>query len=92
MRNKQENMYEFVKTEVNYVKILTITQKVYVNGMLNDCKIEQKVLAQMFPDLDKLLGLHKNLLNKLIERYRTSQNKFVNSIGDILVDVVRAEF
>ena len=27
-RNKQENIFEFIKTEVNYLKILTITQKV----------------------------------------------------------------
>ena len=27
-RNKQENIFEFIKTEVSYLKILTITQKV----------------------------------------------------------------
>ena len=30
-RNRQENIFEFMKTELNYVKILTITQKVLKN-------------------------------------------------------------
>lgn len=28
VRNRQENIFEFIKTELNYVKILSITQKV----------------------------------------------------------------
>lgn len=113
VRNKQENIFEYIKTELNYVKILSITQKVtnqsschlkfnhpyscvffhfifkiYVNVMLNDCKIDQKYLMQMFPDLDKLAELHKHLLDQLIERYKTSKNKFIDSIGDILSKIV----
>jgi hypothetical protein len=29
-RNKQENIFEFLKTEVSYVKMLNITQKVFL--------------------------------------------------------------
>ena len=58
--------------------------------MLNDCKIDVKLINQMFPDLDKLIQLHKNLLNKLIDRYKKSNEKYVNSIGDILKDIVNA--
>jgi hypothetical protein len=82
-------MFEFVKTELNYVKILSITQKIYVNVMLTDCKIEHKYLVQMFPDLDRLADLHKNLLEQLIERYKSSKNKYIDSIGDILSKIVR---
>jgi hypothetical protein len=77
-----------MKTEVNYVKILTITQKVYVNVMINDCKIEQKHMQQMFPDLERLIDLHKDLLDSLMERYKISNNKYIESIGDILLDIV----
>ena len=87
-RNKQENVFEFMKTEVNYVKILTITQKVYVNVMINDCKIEQKHMQQMFPDLERLIDLHKDLLDSLMERYKISNNKYIESIGDILLEIV----
>jgi hypothetical protein len=90
-RNKQENIFEFYKTELNYVKILNITQRIYVNVMLNDCKIDRKELNQIFPDLDKLYHLHRNLLNKLIERYETSEHRYINSIGDILLDILNGQ-
>ena len=57
--------------------------------MLNECKIEQKCIEQMFPDLEKLIELHSSLLTQLIERYKLSDNKFIESIGDILLDIVR---
>lgn len=88
IRNRQENIFEFVKTELNYVKILTITQKVYVNVMLNDCRVEPKYLLSMFPDLDRFADLHKSLLEQLINRYKISKNKFIDSIGDILLKIV----
>jgi hypothetical protein len=88
-RNRQENIFEFMKTEVNYVKILCITQKVYYYVMLNECKVEQTILKQLFPDLDKLLELHRDLLHQLLERYKLSQHKYIESIGDILSNIVR---
>jgi hypothetical protein len=81
-------MFEFVKTEVNYVKILTITQKVYVNVMLNEYKVDIRLLRQMFPDLDKLIDLHHTLLARLMERYKIANNKQITSISDILLDIV----
>ena len=81
-----------MKTEVNYVKILTITQKVYVNVMINDCKIEQKYMQQMFPDLERLIDLHKDLLDRLMERYKISNNKYIEAIGDILLDIVSHQY
>jgi hypothetical protein len=88
-RNKQENIFEFMKTEVNYVKILSITQKVYVHVMVNECKIEPALMKQMFPDLDRLIELHRNMLDQLLERYKLSQHKFIESIGDILSNIFK---
>ncbi len=87
-RNKQENIFEFMKTEVNYVKILSITQRVYVHVMVNECRIEPALMKQMFPDLDRLIELHRNMLDQLLERYKLSQHKFIESIGDILSHIV----
>lgn len=56
--------------------------------MLNECKIDQKIIQQMFPDLDRLIELHKNLLDQLMERYKLSENKYIESIGDILLNIV----
>ena len=42
----------------------------------------------MFPDLDRLIELHKNLLDQLMERYKLSENKYIESIGDILLNIV----
>ena len=87
-RNKQENIFEFIKTEVNYLKILTIMQKVYINVMIHDCKIEPKHIQQMFPDLERLIELHRSLLDELMERYNQSENKYIETIGDILLEIV----
>lgn len=76
-----------MKTEANYVKILAITQKIYLNVMQRDCKIEQKHLEQMFPDLERLIALHQELLEDLMRRYQESDKKFVKSVGDILLEV-----
>jgi len=56
--------------------------------MVNECKIDQKCIQQMFPDLDRLIELHKSLLDQLMERYKLSENKYIESIGDILLDIV----
>lgn len=42
----------------------------------------------MFPDLDQLIDLHSKFLNKLFERFKTSPNKYLESVGDILVEFV----
>lgn len=104
-----------MKTEANYVKILTITQKVslvlvlmyhvtcsvdlkfliyfsqfcqvYLNVMQKECKIEQKYLQQMFPNLDRLIALHRDLLDDLMQKYQQSDKKFAKSIGDVLLEV-----
>ncbi len=76
-----------MKTEANYFKILTITQKIYLNVMQKECKIEQKYLQQMFPDLDRLINLHRELLDDLMQKYQESDKKFVKSIGNILLEV-----
>ena len=59
-----------------------------MNRIAHDCKIEQKQLEQMFPDLDQLIELHSKFLSKLFERFKVSQNKYMESIGDILFEYV----
>lgn len=54
--------------------------------MQDECKIDQKILQQMFPDLNKLINLHKTFLDQLIKKYQQSSTKFIDSIGDILLD------
>ena len=56
--------------------------------LVNDCKVEQKIIDQIFPDLERLMELHKNLLDLLLERYKNSKNKYIESIGDILNNIV----
>ncbi len=56
--------------------------------MQDECKIEPKLLQQMFPDLNKLIELHKAFLDQLISKYQQSSNKFIESIGDILLEIV----
>ena len=56
--------------------------------MQDECKIEQKHLTQMFPDLSKLISLHRSFLDQLISKYHNSSNKYIDSIGDILLETV----
>ena len=44
-----------------------IILKIYVNVMLNECKVESKQVNQIFPDLDRLIDFHRDLLKKLVE-------------------------
>lgn len=57
--------------------------------MINECKIDTKQINQIFPDLDRLIEFHQNLLSQLVDRYKTSSHKYINSIGDILLNIVR---
>lgn len=60
-----------------------------MNVMLNECKIDPSIVKQMFPDLDRLIDLHRSLLEQLLERYKLSQHKFIESIGDILSSIFK---
>ena len=60
--------------------------------MQDECKIEQKLLQQMFPDLTKLINLHKTFLDQLVNKYLKSSNKFIESIGDVLLETVNFFF
>lgn len=69
--------------------MLNFLFKMFKNILINECRIESNILEQIFPDLDSLMNLHKVLLDHLIDRYRTSKNKHVDSIGDILSNIVK---
>lgn len=60
--------------------------------MQDECKIEQKHLNQMFPDLSKLISVHRSILDQLISKYHNSSNKYIDSIGDILLETVNFLF
>jgi hypothetical protein len=60
--------------------------------MKNECKIDSKQINQIFPDLDRLIEFHQNLLTQLVDRYKTSSHKYINSIGDILLSIVRSRY
>jgi hypothetical protein len=59
-----------------------------VNRIAHDCKVEQKQLEQMFPDLDQLIDLHSKFLGKLFDRFKASQDRYFECIGDILIEFV----
>lgn len=59
-----------------------------MNIITENCKIDKKLINQMFPDLENLLELHRNLLNQLINRYAQSSHKYITSVGDILLKIV----
>ncbi len=59
-----------------------------MNAMQDECKIEQKLLHQMFPDLGKLISLHKTFVDLLVQKYQQCSNKFIDSIGNILLETV----
>ena len=65
-RNKQENIFEFLKTEVSYVKMLNITQKVlkyFPSKILKTLKIFL-IFKRFMLMLPMIVKLNKSSLNK----------------------------
>ncbi|XP_028832399.1 rho guanine nucleotide exchange factor 28 [Denticeps clupeoides] len=87
---RQEIIYELMQTEFHHVQTLTIMDEVLRQGLLEEVQLEQDVIVEIFPCVDKLLPLHRNFLMAMEVRQQDStfpksqRNFIIQRIGDIL--------
>ncbi|XP_076800218.1 rho guanine nucleotide exchange factor 28-like isoform X4 [Clavelina lepadiformis] len=86
---RQENIFEFIQTERNYLTILKIMQKIYAQGLLREAHMSPRVVDQLFPLIDEHVDFVTQFVHKL--RDRQNDSKVVDRIGDLLVAQWRNE-
>ncbi|CAK8677316.1 unnamed protein product [Clavelina lepadiformis] len=86
---RQENIFEFIQTERNYLTILKIMQKIYAQGLLREAHMSPRVVDQLFPLIDEHVEFVTQFVHKL--RDRQNDSKVVDRIGDLLVAQWRNE-
>ncbi|KAK3866712.1 hypothetical protein Pcinc_027774 [Petrolisthes cinctipes] len=81
---KQEYIYELIITEKHHCLMLKVMQKVFAEGMAHELNMQESRIKRIFPCLDELITLHCSFLWRLRQRQRG--NKYIESIGDLLVE------
>ena len=79
---RQENIYEFIKTESNHCQVLKMMQKIFIEGMFKYLSLSKDIVDRIFPQIDTLIDLHFNFLEQL----RTRQNQVLKKV--LLQDVL----
>uniref|UniRef100_A0A8B9KLD6 Rho guanine nucleotide exchange factor (GEF) 1a n=1 Tax=Astyanax mexicanus TaxID=7994 RepID=A0A8B9KLD6_ASTMX len=82
---------ELIQTELHHVRTLRIMDGVFRRGMLEEVQLEPGVVHALFPCLERLLTLHTNFLNQLLDRRQqclhpsSAHNFTIYHISDILL-------
>ncbi|KAM4578693.1 rho guanine nucleotide exchange factor 28-like [Fundulus diaphanus] len=88
---RQDVIYELMQTELHHIQTLTVMSEVFRRGMLEELQLDWDCVARIFPCLDPLLLLHRNLFRALQERRQAatqtdnSRNYLIHQIGDVLL-------
>jgi len=80
---RQENIFEFINTERNYLTTLKIMQKVYARGLARELFYDRETIDKLFPLIDDHVEYVSAFVQKLTERQQKS--KVVETIGDVLL-------
>lgn len=85
---------ELMQTELHHIQTLTVMSEVFRRGMLEELQLDSDCVARIFPCLDPLLLLHRNLFRALQEcrqaatQKENSRNYLIHQIGDVLLQQV----
>ncbi|XP_038133207.1 rho guanine nucleotide exchange factor 28-like isoform X1 [Cyprinodon tularosa] len=88
---RQDVIYELMQTELHHIQTLTVMSEVFRRGMLEELQLDSDCVARIFPCLDPLLLLHRNLFRALQEcrqaatQKENSRNYLIHQIGDVLL-------
>uniref|UniRef100_A0A8B9RF55 Rho guanine nucleotide exchange factor (GEF) 1a n=1 Tax=Astyanax mexicanus TaxID=7994 RepID=A0A8B9RF55_ASTMX len=83
--------WRLIQTELHHVRTLRIMDGVFRRGMLEEVQLEPGVVHALFPCLERLLTLHTNFLNQLLDRRQqclhpsSAHNFTIYHISDILL-------
>uniref|UniRef100_A0A8B9KRI9 Rho guanine nucleotide exchange factor (GEF) 1a n=1 Tax=Astyanax mexicanus TaxID=7994 RepID=A0A8B9KRI9_ASTMX len=84
-------LLDLIQTELHHVRTLRIMDGVFRRGMLEEVQLEPGVVHALFPCLERLLTLHTNFLNQLLDRRQqclhpsSAHNFTIYHISDILL-------
>lgn len=82
---KQEVIYEFVCTELDYVEDLSIIVDLYINPMRKNKLIRPKDLAVLFSNIEQVLPINKEFSKWLDDLH--NDGPIVQLIGELLIKV-----
>ncbi|KAI0342848.1 hypothetical protein BDW22DRAFT_1357379 [Trametopsis cervina] len=86
---RQSFLFEFIKSERDYVRDLELVQEVYVEPLMATSPVpsdrKEGFVAEVFFNINQILGHHRRMLDALFERQR-EQHPLVQSVADIVLD------
>uniref|UniRef100_H2YLC1 DH domain-containing protein n=1 Tax=Ciona savignyi TaxID=51511 RepID=H2YLC1_CIOSA len=80
---RQENIFELIQTERNYLTTLKIMQKIFMRGLVREAHCDQQTIEKLFPSIEEHVDYVSNFVGKLSDRQ--AEGKVVEGIGDVCV-------
>ena len=74
-RKRQENIYEFIKTEKKYSQALIVMRKMYTRGMRKELGYSPDKCNQFFPQLKELSAISHEFIRRMSVSHFLSQCK-----------------
>ena len=62
--------------------------QVFIKGMKKELSLSKENIERIFPRVEELIDIHTTFLQHLTERQNMRSDKYVDRIGDILVQQV----
>ena len=62
---------------------LKIMQRVFAQGMRNECQLPDSAINRIFPELEELVELHQAFLSDLQDRQARNSDNSVDMIGKL---------
>lgn len=86
---RQSVIFEIIRSERDYVRDLELVRDVFIDPLVNTSPIPAQRLrgyvAEVFYNLDDILGHHKRMLDKLFELQR-EQHPLITNFASIVLD------
>ena len=79
---------EFIQTEKSHCRTLRIMQKIFYQGLLQECDVSREMADRIFPRLFDLLDIHLTFLNRMLERQKQHTDKSITHIADVFREQV----
>eukprot|EP01102_Stenamoeba_stenopodia_P020716 TRINITY_DN8187_c0_g1_i1.p1 TRINITY_DN8187_c0_g1~~TRINITY_DN8187_c0_g1_i1.p1 ORF type:complete len:593 (-),score=95.56 TRINITY_DN8187_c0_g1_i1:18-1796(-) len=80
---RQETIYELIKTERQYVSDMELVIKLFLNPIRDKQLLPRNKIGSLFSNVENLLPVNQEILKSLEQRQSTS---LVDKIGDIFLD------
>ncbi|XP_046354756.2 A-kinase anchor protein 13-like isoform X3 [Haliotis rufescens] len=83
---RQDTIWELIQTEKEYCKTLTIMQKMFSQGLLQDLNMPAEQVERLFPQMDELIEIHTTFLAQLLRLQQVKHDRSIDDVGRTLLD------